>query len=176
MVSGLREGFIPDSDCVEGLGNREADHFIGFGLQIVANVGRRDGNRDNDAARCFQPKRFHGRAHACARSRGRRRRRHVAVCEGEGSATLSVEVLLPVDFHLFGSGLTAIVADETFVQNPDAAAGDGSDGKFFIARQSQFPHQEDVEIGVERSGDLVTDRDSSARQSQGIRNHFRLRT
>jgi hypothetical protein len=71
----------------------------------------------------------------------------------------------------FGGGLDrgrpqVDLGEDLVVEDPDAAARDRAHGQLLVPRHAELADQEDVERRLERAGDLVADRDASARERQ----------
>jgi hypothetical protein len=173
FVGCLSEIQIPRAHGVKRFGRASAHYFLDLSAELIARIGRPNGNRHGNCGRMTLSQRSHRGAHA--RSCGQ-----AIVNKDDGSTfglgrrtVTSVDsfatqqfLLLLGDSSFDPAGRDAKMLDDFIIEHPNAPRRDCSHGKFLVARSAKFADHKDIKRSAEGASNLETDRDTAARQGQ----------
>ena len=186
LVGYLREILVEFPNRSERLRCIDANKIVNFLAQSLICRKRRHGSGHNQSRRLQMAQGRNGRSYAGTCGDAVVHQDRCASLDIERRPGASVETLAPVQFssfpggHLFDSGFRyPDRPDDLGIENANPAAGDGSERQFLLPRDSELAGHEYVELDAQCLGNLESNGNSSARNTQhgnilsvGIRLHL----
>jgi len=173
VIRGLRKILVPETDGLERLWGKHADHLVYLGLKFLVGGGSGHGHGNDHARRSPQARGRHRGTHACPR-------RQPIVDQNDGTVAKlrrgSIATIKTLAAAEFPSLLGADRVDDFFgnsqalhnllIQDAHATGRDSTHGELDLPWDAQFADQKNVEWRVQGQGYFITHRHAAAGQRE----------
>jgi hypothetical protein len=177
VIGGLGEILIPQAYRQKGFRRVGTDDLVDIPAKFITSLCGGHRNRHDDALRLLPLERLGGRFHAGTGGQAIVDQKDRAMTNGPRRPTSPVQLLSAFQLaFLAGCDLIDESARELqfghegFIEYPDTSARQSPNRQFLLTWQSELPHQENIQFGVQGPSDFEADRHAAPgkRQDQGL--------